>query len=207
MRMATVALGKTRVQPAISAAFWTQDYFRARKTPLYWSPQLSFFDDQGKTLGFVPNVASNRVSGVRIYTDPTLSFELLALKSLADKVYPGSFAVTDSVNHQLVGAIKRMPSEGLQRRQWLLLDAAEQGIGFLSEDRSFLRTRRVFTDVMAQSYTFILADQPIGKATQRGRFLSYEIRVDLSGDHEKRLDRRLAAAAILVLTGNLHPGD
>ena len=199
--MATVAApGKTCARPLISAALWNQNHFFARRTQS-WSPKLYFLDEQGNTLAFVRNTLLRWTHEIRVFTDPTLSFELLSIKPISRGNSATTFEVTDPLNHQSVGAIRQMPQGRFQRRYWTVVDAGDEEVAGIAEASWFLAGMRLATAFVPQTYTFVLADREVGKATQRNKMFSPEIEADLTGDPEKQLDRRLVAAAMIVLMG------
>lgn len=199
--MATpAALGKASAGPAISAALFQQDYFYARKSQFSWSPRFYFYDEHGNTLAFVRNATFAWKKEIRVFTDPTLSFELLAIKPVGSSRPVEAFQVTDSVNQSRVGAIRQMQAGPLQRRRWVLMDSAGEEIGTVGEDSALLGgIRRLITELAPQSYTFLLGDRELGWATQNGGLFTPELKIDLSSDSEKRLDRRLVAAAVVLM--------
>lgn len=206
--MATpAALGKTSASPAISAALFQQDCFYARKSHFSWSPRFYFYDEHGNTLAFVRNASFTWSNEIRVFTDPTLSFELLVIRPLSRRSPGESFVVIDSVNHKPVGAIRQLQGNRLQRRQWVLMDPDDQEIATVTEDSLLLGgIRRLVTELVPQSYTFLFADREVGRATQNGSLFTPEMKIDLSSDREKQLDRRLVAAtAVLLLAFSAQP--
>jgi hypothetical protein len=207
--MATIAaLGKASAGPAISAALFQQDCFYVRKSQFSWSPKFYFYDEHGNTLAFVRNATFSWNKQIRVFTDPTLSFELLAIRPLSRRNPGDTFAVIDSVNHKPVGAIRQVHN-GLQRRQWVLMDSDDQEVATVIEDSLLLGgIRRLVTELVPQSYTFTFAGREIGKATQNGSLFTPEMKIDLSSDREKELDRRLVAATVVFLLAfSGHPLD
>jgi hypothetical protein len=199
--MATLAaLGKTCARPAIRAALWSQDHFCVRQTQVSWSPKLYFYDHHGKTLAFVREAGFSWSKEVRVFTDPTLSFELLSVKPLPSGRSAASFEIIDSMNHQRVGAIMQLPPARLQRRHWTLLDTEGKEVGAVSKDSLLLAGMRgLFTQLVPQRYTFRIGDREVGEAKHGRRLFSPEMTIDLSRDCNKHLDRRLVTAAILIL--------
>ncbi len=198
--MATTALGKTSVFPAISAALFQQDRFYIRQSHFSRSPRLYFFDEHGQTLAFVRNAGFTWANEIRIFTDPTLSFELLRMKPLRGATERRDILVLDSVNGQAAGLIKRLPSGRLQCQEWSLLDSVGQELGAIKEDSLLLAgIRRFLTELIPQSYTFHLGDSLIGRAARSSTLFTPRTEVNLSGDREKQLDRRLVTAAMVLL--------
>jgi hypothetical protein len=86
------------------------------------------------------------------------------------------------------------------RKEWLIMDALDQEIGRIQEDSMMLAlVRRFVMALIPQSYTFEIAGQPVGTAEQNWNLFAPKMRVDFSGDPGKRLDRRLAVAAVVLL--------
>jgi hypothetical protein len=202
--MATIATaGKVSSAPAISAAVFQQDSFRARQTRFSLTPRLYFYDQDGKTLAFVRNLSFHWNKELRVFSDPTLSFELLTITPA--KKDPGQkiFSVYDPVNRELVGKVNVPNASGLQRQEWNLFDRREHHIGHLQEDSAMLAAmRRYLSAALPQTYTFYGEDCIVGIASLMNGIFSPEMEIDLQADCQRRLDRRLVVAAlVLVLAG------
>jgi len=197
--MATIAaLGKTCAKPAISAALFSQDHFYTRTAR--FSSKLYFHDQAGKTLAFVRNASFAWNKDIRIFTDPGLSFELLTIKPLPPASSIASFEITDSINHERVGTIIQVTSKGLEKGQWALMNASGLEIGEVTED-SLVRAhiRRKLTDFISQTYTIRATDGTVGEMCEKSNISSHHLEVDLSGDTERKLDRRLLAGFLVLL--------
>lgn len=198
--MASPIVGTTRVSAPISAAIFQQDRFTARQRIFTLTPQFDFYDQGGNTLAFLRKKVFTWKDEIRIFTDRTQSMELLYIKAQRIIDWGTAFDVTDSINHQKVGALKRQGWKSLVRKEWTFLDANDQEIGKVQEDSLFLATvRRYLTNIIPQSYTFEVAGQQVGIARQNWNFFAPRMEVDFSDDPGKRLDRRLVAAAIVLL--------
>jgi hypothetical protein len=126
--------------------------------------------------------------------------ELLYIKARKIIDWGTAFDVTDSINHQKVGALKRRAWKSLLRKEWIILDENDQEIGKVQEDSMFLATiRRYVTNIIPQSYSFEIGGQSVGAARQNWNFFAPKMEVDFSIDPDKKFDRRLAAAAIVLL--------
>jgi hypothetical protein len=198
--MATIALGKASTAPAISAALFEQDRFYARQSHFSRSPKFYFHDQEGKTLAFVRHASFSWTRDVHVFTDPTLSFELLRLKPSRAPNGMQDFHVRDCVNGQAVGSVRRLSPGGLQCQEWSLLDSAGQELGVIKEDSLLLAgMRRFLTELVPQSYSFYLGNCVVGRAAPARRSLFRSMEIDLTWDCEKRLDRRLVTAAMVLL--------
>lgn len=204
--MATVAAaGKISAAPAISAALFQKDHFRARQTRFSLAPRLYFYDEEGKTLAFVRNLSLHWNKELRIFTDPGLSFELLTITPTKKDAGEKAFLVFDPVNRESVGRIKIPQAIGLQKQEWTLVDATGLQVGHLQEDSAMLGAmRRYLSQAVPQTYTFYGEDSLAGHASLMNGIFSPEMEIDLRKDHETQLDRRLVVAVlVLVLAGQL----
>jgi hypothetical protein len=202
--MATIATqGKLASAPAISAALFQHDTFHARQTRLSGTPKLYFYDQDGKTLAFVRNLRFHWNKELRVFSDPTLSFELLTIAPTKKENSETTFSVFDPVNSEPVGKVSVPGVSGMQRQEWNLFDSREQHIGHLQENSVMLAfMRRYFLAAFPQTYGFYGENRLLGSASLRNGIFSPEMEIDLRSDREARLDRRLVVAAlVLVLAG------
>jgi hypothetical protein len=198
--MATTGASATRVQPAIAATIFQQDSFVARQKIFSLAPCFYIDDPMGNALAFLRKKVFTWKDEVRVFTDETQSLELLHIKARKIIDWGTAFDVTDSINNQKVGALQRRGWKSVLRKEWLIMDALDQEIGRIQEDSMMLAlVRRFVMALIPQSYTFEIAGQPVGTAEQNWNLFAPKMRVDFSGDPGKRLDRRLAVAAVVLL--------
>lgn len=198
----TATLGKAAAS-TITAAVFEQDHFFVHHARLPWSSKLYFYDEQGRTLAFVRNTKCEWSKDLRVFTDPTLSFELLAIKPVRE-AGPGShFKVIDSVNSEVVGKVRHLPVFGLQRQEWELLGPgpARNEVCVIREDSAVLGLmRRYVTESLPQSYTFSVAKGSLGSAVRASGLFSPQMEIELNGDGGKLTDRRLVIAALVLIS-------
>ena len=198
--MATPSVVTAAASPAICAAIFQQDRFLARQKIFAFAPQFFFLDLNGNTLAYLRKKVFTWKDEIRVFTDEQQTMELLSIKARKVIDWGTAFDVTDSINQQRVGALKRRGWKSLVRKEYIILDANDQEIGKVQEDSVFLATiRRYITNIIPQSYSFEIGGQPVGTARQNWNFFAPKMDVDFSDDPGKRLDRRLVAAAIVLL--------
>ena len=198
--MATPSIGTTATSAAISAPIFQQDRFMARQKIFTFPPQFFFLDLNGNTLAYLRKKVFTWKDEIRIFTDEQQTLELLSIKARKIIDWGTAFDVTDSINRQKAGALKRRGWKSLLRKEYTILDANDQEIGTLQENSLFLATvRRYVTNIIPQSYSFQIGGQQVGTARQKWNFFAPKMEVDFTGDPAKRLDRRLVAAAIVLL--------
>jgi hypothetical protein len=198
--MATPGVNAPGVQPAIAAAIFQQDSFVARQKIFSWAPCFYIQDHLGNALAFLRKKVFTWKDDIRVFTDESQSLELLRIKARKIVDWGAAFDVTDSINNQRVGVLKRQGWKSILRKQWLIMDAFDQEIGRIREDSATLAlVRRFVTALLPQSYTFELRGQAVGTATQNWNLFAPRMSVDFTADPGKQLDRRLALAAVVLL--------
>lgn len=198
--MATTGVTATGAQPAIAAAIFQQDSFLVRQKIFSLTPRFYIDDAMGNALAFLRKKVFTLKDEIRVFTDETQGMELLHIKARKIIDWGTAFDVTDSINRQKVGALKRRGWKSVMRKEWLIMDALDQEIGRIQEDSMMLAlVRRFVLAVIPQTYSFELYGQPVGSAEQNWNLFAPKMRVDFTSDPGKRLDRRLAVAAVVLL--------
>lgn len=198
--MATPGVGAPGTQPAIAAAVFQQDSFVARQKIFSLAPCFCIHDHLGNALAFLRKKIFTWKDDVRVFTDETQSLELLRIKARRIIDWGAAFDVTDSINHQKVGALKRRGWKSVVRKEWTILDANDHEIGKISEDSMLLAfVRRFLTALLPQTYIFEIGGQQVGTVTQNWNLFAPKMFVDFTGDPGKQMDRRLAVAAVVLL--------
>jgi uncharacterized protein YxjI len=192
-------------KPTIQAAIFQQDRFLARQKIFSFAPKFYFCDEQGNALAFLRKKVLTLKDEIRVFTDETQSMELLHIKARKVIDWGTAFDVTDSINNQKVGALKRSGWKSIIRKEWLILDAQDQQIGRIQEDSLFLAmVRRFLTNIIPQKYTFEMNGQQIGHAAQNWNFFAPKMNVDFTSDPGRQFDRRMATAAVVLLMAIEH---
>lgn len=198
--MASPILGTAAASGTISAAIFQQDRFVARQKALTLTPQFYFQDSNGNTLAFLRKKPFSWKDDIRLFTDPTLSMELLNIKARKILDWGSAFDVTDSINSQRVGVLKRKGWKSMLRSEWTIMDATDQEIGRIQESSAFMAfLRRFISNLLPQTYIFELHGQAVGTASQRLNFFVPRMVADFSNDPGRLFDRRLAVAAMVLL--------
>ncbi|MGH9579665.1 MAG: hypothetical protein ACRD2R_01620 [Terriglobales bacterium] len=181
-------------------AAFNHDRFHARAKVFDISPKFFFYDLQGQKIGFLKQKLFKLKEDIRLYADETMAQELLTIKARNILDFSTAYDVTDSPSQQKVGALKRMGMKSILRDEWVILDATDQEIGRIREDSAALAlVRRFLTNIIPQQFHFEAGGQMVGTARQAWNPFVLKMDVDVSSDTGRRLDRRLVAAAIVLL--------
>lgn len=185
---------------APSPATFAHDHFLVRRKIFALANQFSLHDPQGNLIGYSKQKMFKLKEDIRIYTDQSMTRELVLIKARQILDWSAAYDVMDAFSGQKVGALKRKGWKSVLRDEWIIMDTADQEIGRIREDSALLATiRRFVTNIIPQSYNFELRGQTIGTANQNWNFFAPKMDVDLSQDITRSLDRRLAAAAVILL--------
>jgi uncharacterized protein YxjI len=198
--VASPVLDSSAKTAAINAPIFQEDRFTALQKIFSFTPQFRFCDPQGKTLAYLRKKVFSWKDQIRVFTDETHSLELLTINARKIIDWGSAFEVTDSLNHQRVGVLKRRGWRSFVRSEWLIFDAQEQQVGRIVEQSAFKAVmRRLLGDLLPQSYSFEIQGQQVGTARQRLNFLMPRMEADFSSDSGRLLDRRLATAAVVLI--------
>jgi uncharacterized protein YxjI len=198
--MATPGMNAPGNRPALAAAIFQQDTFIARQKIFSLAPCFYINDPAGNAMAFLRKKVFTWKDEIRVFTDEGQSMELLHIKARKIIDWGMAFDITDSINNQKIGALKRRGGKSLVRKEWVLMDAFDQEIGSIKEDSMLLAfVRRFITALLPQTYTFEIGGQAVGTAAQNWNLFAPKMNVDFTADLAKRLDRRLAVAAVVLL--------
>lgn len=198
--MVSPALGSSSKTAPISAPIFQQDRFTAHQKVFTLKPQFYFRDPGGNTLAFLRKEVFSWKDEIRVFTDQSQTMELLTIKARKIIDWGAAFEVTDSINRESVGTLKRRGWKSLLRSEWIIAGSNGQEVGTIRESsalRAFLR--RLLSNLLPQTYSFEVLGQQVGRARQKFNFFVPRMEADFSNDTQQLLDRRLATAAIVLL--------
>lgn len=159
----------------------------------------------GQPVAFVRQQRLKIKEDIRFFTDETETEELFRIKARAVLEFSGRYDVTTPAGER-IGVLGKVFGKSLLRSTWSILDANEQELA-IAKERSLLwaLVRRAvdvipYGDFVPILFHFTIDDgeRHVGDFTRRiGVRDTYEL--DLTGDPERKLDRRLAIALAIAL--------
>jgi hypothetical protein len=183
--------------------FGLRTYVIKRKMWSLLGARSSVFDESGNLLCFSKRKALKIKEDIRIYSDEAMTTELLVVRARSVFDFGATYDVVDSRTGQAVGALRRKGLKSILRDEWHILGGGDQQIGTILEDSSLLAVLRRVHDLVTllspQNYSVQLHGQQIGSIQQNRNPFTLHYVMDLSGDPQGSLDRRLAIAAALLL--------
>lgn len=159
----------------------------------------------GQPVAFVRQQRLKIKEDIRFFTDEAETEELFRIKARAVLEFSGRYDVTTPAGER-IGVLGKVFGKSLLRSTWSILDANEQELA-IAKERSLLwaLVRRAvdvipYGDFVPILFHFTIDDgeRHVGDFTRRiGVRDTYEL--DLTGDPERKLDRRLAIALAIAL--------
>jgi len=139
---------------------------------------------------------------IRVYSDKSMSQELLYIQARQIIDFSAAYDVIDSTEKIKIGALRRHGWRSFLRDRWDVLDERDQPLGILQEDsqgRALLR-RAMLGVLFPQNYDVLFAGQRVADFRQKFNLLQYKLSMDFSDDPQRRFDRRLGIAAGILLS-------
>ena len=179
-------------------------YLFRRKIFRIFGGEFDIYGPSGNVVLFSEQKSFRLKEDMRLYSDKSKSNELLTIKTKQILDIGATYDVVDPQSGAAVGALRRRGLKSLfARDEWLFLDPQGQEIGKIQEDRLLLglarRWIRNVSLLLPQRYTVSIGGQPVAFFKQHFNPFVLKYTLDLSPDYEKRLDRRLAIAAGVLL--------
>ena len=193
MQTENVNMGKQIDRPV----WWKVDRVLMRRKVLAIAPQFQIFDEQGGMLLHCQQKLFKLKEDIRVYSDTSKQHEIMTIQARQILDFSAAYDVVDTQNHVKVGALRRKGWKSLFRDEWEILDPQDQSIGWMRET-GFALLRRFF-NFLPQSFAIEINGAPAGVVKQSFNPFVFKAWMDLTQDPERKLDRRLAMAAGVLL--------
>lgn len=181
--------------------FLLDQYLVRRKVFKILGEAFHIYDTQGNVVLYSKQKAFRLREDIRLYSGEDMQQELLRISARQVIDFGASYDVFDSSTGELTGTLRRKGFRGILRDKWLLFDSSGAEIGFIEEDQMVLAlVRRFVTNLIPQTFSIHLGGQQVAQLRQRFNPLIAKLELDLREDPDRRLDRRLAIAAALLIS-------
>jgi hypothetical protein len=170
-----------------------------RKVLTLLGAKFHIYNAQGDLIGFSRQKAFKLKEDIRVYTDESMSRELLAILARQVIDFGAAYDVIDSASGQKVGALRRSGLKSLFRDQWLVLDEDDRQIGVIQEDNQLLAlVRRFVTNLIPQSYN-LLDSSGRALALMHRHFNPFVQKLTVTVQDAETVDPHLVLAAGILL--------
>jgi uncharacterized protein YxjI len=105
----------------LNVNIWTSSHYKIRRKVLAIAAQYWIEDGRGTVLGYTKQKLMRFREDIRIYSDPTMSYELFRIHQEQCVDAWGTFAVIDSATNVVVGKIRRRLMSDLSKDEYSFL--------------------------------------------------------------------------------------
>ncbi|SES93063.1 hypothetical protein [Paenibacillus sp. NFR01] len=136
---------------------------------------------------------------IALYTDESMTRELLRIKARNVIDFSATYDVQDSETGEHVGSLRRRGLKSMVKDEWIIMDAGGKEIGLIKENSLFMALLRRFITLIPQKYNIEMDGEAIPAFRQNFNPFVTKIIADFSEDRRGKLDRRLGLAAGILL--------
>lgn len=183
---------------------FAHDTYTVRKRIFnFLSTGFHIYDPDGNLAMYSKMKAFKLKEDIRLYTDESLSTEVLTIQ--ADRVidFSAAYTVKDPTSGESIGALRRKGLKSMLRDEWAVCDANGAELGKIIEDSTLKALARRFIDLLAlfmpQKYHVDFNGQTICTMQQTFNPFLMKLVVDFTPDTQNQLDPRLGLAAAVLM--------
>ncbi|ASA20293.1 hypothetical protein [Paenibacillus donghaensis] len=161
--------------------------------------KLHIYDSSEQLVMFCQMKAFKLKEDIALYTDESMSHELLRIKARSMIDFSATYDVHDSSTGEHIGALRRKGLKSIVQDEWLLLDGNDMEIGSIKEPSMMMALLRRFITLIPQQYNVEIGGSHVSTFKQNFNPFVTKIMADFSEDSRGQLDRRLGLAAGILL--------
>jgi uncharacterized protein YxjI len=188
---------------SLAARYAHDTYLLRKKFFKLLGAAFHIYDPAGNLVLYVKQKAFKLKEDIRVYTDESLSIELLRITTQSVFDIAGTYAVIDSTTGETVGTLKRRALKSMLKDEWAILDKSGAEVGKIEEDSMLRAIVRRFIDLvtlfMSQAYNVFMNGTSVARFQQNYNIFVPKITLDFSPDRQNLLDARLGLSAAILL--------
>jgi hypothetical protein len=174
------------------------DRFSLRLSRLaFLSRRFRFYDQRRRLIAFA-KIEDNRVlAAIDLFADKARQQPLLWMRERPG--YPPTWDLFDPASGNGIGAVRQRPWKSLFKEEWTLLDSSDREMGRVRQRSLVAAAARRLILFVPTRYDVYLQETRVGTWRQNANPFMPRVVFDVSGDTERRLDRRFVLAVAIVL--------
>ncbi|MBP7866761.1 MAG: hypothetical protein KA419_12520 [Acidobacteria bacterium] len=172
-------------------------YLVRKKILKLFGGEFRVYDPLGNLVFLSKQKAFKLREDIRLYTDESMSREVLAVNARQILDFSAAYDVFDSGTKTKVGALKRRGFKSLVRDEWIVMDPWDREIGRVREDSLALLRR--FVNLIPQKFHIEVSGRPVCRIKQNFNPFTLKLHVDFGPDPAFTFDRRLGLAVAVLL--------
>lgn len=183
----------------INPIFSQNQYTFRRKFFRIFGGEFHVYDSAGKLAFYSKQKAFRLREDIRIFSDESMSKELIAIKTPNIIDAWATYNITDSETGEMVGSLRRKLFMSMFKDEWVLLSPAGQEIGKMVEESWLSAFLARVVILMPQTYNILSADNRL-QAVVSQHFNPVILKYTMSILPGCAMDRRLIVTAGILLT-------
>lgn len=179
-----------------------EQYTVRRKVLQFLGASFHVYDDAGNVVAFCRQKAFKLREDIRLYTDESMSTELLTMKTRSILDFGATYDVA-LPSGEIIGSLRRKGMKSFLRDSWMIFGPDGRELAKLTEDSSMLavlrRLHELFAMLSPQKFDVISTDGT-HIATLRTHFnpFVYRLGVAIHADHPEMDELMVLAAGCLI---------
>jgi len=125
-----------------------------------WSQKYRIFNADGELIGFCKQKAFKLKEDIRVFTDQTMTGELVWIQARSVIDFSAAYDVTDTSSGTKLGALQRKGMKSILRDEWMVLNENDDQCAVMREDGNWAVARRFvpFANLVPQRFTMTAND-------------------------------------------------
>lgn len=162
--------------------------------------EFRILDPNGNLVLFSQMKAFKLREDIRIFTDESMTTEVLAIHARQIFDISATYDVIESSSNTIIGSLRRKGMKSILRDEWIILDTNEREIGTIKEDSVVLAlVRRFLTNLVPQAYHAEINGTAVCEYKQNFNPFTLKLQVNFSSSYGHLLDHRMGLAAAILL--------
>jgi uncharacterized protein YxjI len=179
--------------------FQQNELLLRRKVLKLFGGAFHIYDMEGNILFYSKQKAFKLKEDIRLYTDESMSTELIRIQARAIIDWSASYDVIDVENDQKIGALRRKGWSSMLRDHWLILDADDNQVGEIVEDSQMMALlRRFLTSLIPQNFDVNIAGKKRCDFAQQFNPFVYKLNIIYQPDADA-FERIMSLCAAVLL--------
>ena len=176
------------------------EYLIRRKVLSLLGQKFHVYDSDHNLLLYTKQKAFKLKEDIRIYSDESMSEELLSIQARQMIDFSAAYDVIDVQEGKKVGALRRKGLRSILRDSWEFLDEHDNSIGKIEEDSMGMALlRRFLSNLIPQRFSASNNGTDLASFRQDFNPFIFRLRVQMASGADERIDPRLVLAGGILL--------
>jgi len=178
----------------------SREYTIRRQVFKLFGAAFHVYDGDGQLVGYSKQKAFKLKEDIRVYTDESMSTELLTIQARAIIDFSAAYDILDAQTGERVGAARRKGWSSIVRDSWELLDASETPVAKIQEDSMMMALmRRFLSNLIPQNFN-VTSDAGQEFAEYRQHFNPFVYRLTVTINPDSTIDPRLILGGAILIS-------